>query len=79
MSIKRENVFDGCLRENAVAKIEDMARPPRRLRQDAPGLGFDFAPGREQDHGIEIALNGDIITESSPPFLELDSPIEADD
>ena len=33
----------------------------------------------EQDDRVEIALNGDVMTEPLPALIELDSPIEADD
>ena len=37
--------------QDAVAEIEDMARPPAHAVQDAPGLPLDLGGRGEQHHG----------------------------
>ncbi len=62
-----------------MTQIENVPRPTPGLPQDALGLSSDLVDRREQDDGIKIALNGDIVAEASPTLVELDSPIKADD
>ena len=42
------------------------------------GSRLEFFPIREEQDGIEIALNGAAMLKIAPTFVERDAPIEAD-
>ncbi len=54
---QRFHVLDRSLRQNAVAKIKDVSRPPCRAAQNILRPRFQFLPIREQQHRIQISLN----------------------
>ena len=72
------DVFDGSLGQNSMAEIEDVAGPAGRLLKDAACLTLDLRYVGEQDDGIEIALHGDLGTESCPGSRKVDAPVEPD-
>jgi hypothetical protein len=65
--------------KNAMAKVEDVARPGAGSVKDAAsGRVEDLCRG-EGEGGIEIALQGNRITDSSTSFIEGNSPVNAHD
>src|SRR5687767_15482753 len=53
------------LRKDAMAEVEHMAGPPRRLAKDVEGARPRRAPAREEPRCVEVAL--DPATGSDPP------------
>ncbi len=73
------DVVDGCLRQDAVAEVEDMAGASAGLCQDPSGLAGDLPWRGEQDDRIEVPLDGDPVTEPIPGPVQVDPPVQADD
>jgi hypothetical protein len=71
------DVLDRRLGQHAVPQIENMAPATIYLRQDLARLCFDNVGCREQDGGIEIALQRDL-AEAVPRFNQRHAPIYAD-
>ena len=56
-----------------------MARPSARLIKDLLNPSFDQILLAKQNHGIHIALNGFVIPNCLPRFVERDSPVHSND
>ena len=64
--------------QHAMAEVENVARPPLGLLQDALHPFRETIPWTEQQCRIEVALNGDIVPNSPPGVIQLHAPINAD-
>jgi hypothetical protein len=57
-----DHMVDGSIRENSMAKIEDVAGPAFCPAEDAFGFPFDQFRGTEKNDGVEVALNRHIVS-----------------
>ena len=76
---ERLDLFDRRVRQDAMAEIEDVARPSaaavagyRRLREQSLARS-------EQQRRIQIALNAAVVAQIAPRFVERLPPVDADD
>ena len=76
---ERLRVIDRGLGQDAVAQIEDVAGPSRRLSEDGLDATAQLGQRREEGRGIEVALHRDVVTQARPPGVEVDAPVEPDD
>ncbi len=61
-----------------MAEIENMAGPAGGAAENLCHATFDVFRRREQRDRIEVALHGDVVTDSGPAFVEIDAPVETD-
>ena len=73
------HILDGSLRQNAVAKIKDVAGASGGAAQNIFRSRLQLFPVGEQQHRIEIALHGATMVEALPAFVERNAPVESDD
>ena len=68
MHVARErlDVLDRRRRQDAVAQVEDVARPSAGARQHVVGRGEDAIERAEQQRRIEVALNRPIEADARP-------------
>src|ERR1039457_725559 len=78
VSAERFHVVHRSFGKNAVAEIKDVARASGGLAQNIFGSRFEFFPIGEEQHRIEIALDGAFETEAPPSGVERNTPVEAD-
>src|SRR5580693_520852 len=73
------HVFYRSFREDAVAKIEDVAGVPAGESKNMFGARLQLFPIRKEQNGIQIALYRAAVLEIAPGLVEWDPPVEADD
>src|ERR1035438_383634 len=66
-----------CLRQNAMAQIEDMARARPGALQNLMNSHFQLGQRREQNRWIQIALHSGAIADVHPSLVDVDAPIHA--
>ena len=71
--------FEGSIRQNAVAEIENMPRTTRRLLDHPSHFGADHVNGRVEHDRVHIALNADIVANGLPSLIEYYAKIDTDD
>ena len=71
------HIFYRCLRQNAVAQIKDVSRPPCSLAQNSFRPDLQFFLVRKQQHGIKIALHRAFKVQTTPGLVERHSPVHA--
>ena len=71
-------MIDRCIGKDAMAEVEDMARPTPCLIKNPLHFLLDQIRFTEEDNGIEISLNGNIITNAGPSLTDIHPPIHAD-
>ena len=77
-STRRAEVVGVGAREDAVPQVEDVAGPPVVLGEDPAGRLLDALPGPQEQHRVQVPLDGPVADE--PPALgQRDPPVEADD
>ena len=74
-----DDMIDRCFRQDAVAEIEDMAGTAAGAAEDFSHSVFDFLRRCEERDRVKVALDGDIVADCGPAFVEIDTPVEADD
>src|SRR2546425_2060575 len=74
----RPHGSDVRLGKNAVAEIEDVARPPTGSREDVADLTGTLRGGREQRRGLEIALDR-AVSNAGPRGIQRNPPVDAND
>ena len=74
-----DHMIDRRFRQDAVAEIENMSGTAAGAAQDFRHSAFDFFRRGEQRDRVEVALHGDIVADGGPAFVEIDTPVEADD
>ena len=62
-----------------MTEIENVPGPVPGPVQNILDTALDFRQGRKQDHGVEVALYGDVEPDPRPRFIELDVPIQPQD
>src|ERR1700751_2603870 len=73
------DVFDGSVRDDAVAEVEDVSGVAPGLVEDlADALAGQVGGGEERD-GVEVALDGAGVVEGAPGAVEWGAPVEAED
>src|ERR1043165_802095 len=72
------DIFNGRLRQNAVAQIENMARPSGRPLKNLFYFTAQVFATCKQRHWIEVSHHRLIKTDSLPPVVQRDSPINSD-
>ena len=74
-----DHIIDGRLRQDSMAQVKDMTGPAAGAAQDLFDSPANFS-GRGKEHGwIEIPLDRDIASQAFPGFVEIYSPVHADD
>ena len=76
---ERDHVFDGRTGHDAVAEVKNMSGSCVDLIEDDFGAPANLCRGCEEDDGVEVSLNGDIVSEAFPGCGQVHSPIEAYD
>src|SRR5688572_19675660 len=56
--------------QDAVAQVEDMARPARGAAQDIPRAGFGRSPASEHARRVEVALYSALMADALPRNVE---------
>ena len=74
----RAHVLDGRLLMDAVAQVEDVPGATGRAVKDRLHALADERRRREQHGGIEVALDGDVVSDGGPAGGEIDAPVETD-
>src|SRR5439155_6731805 len=64
------------LRQDPVAEVEDVARPPRRAPQDVADLAVALRGGSQERRRLEIALNR-TLTDAGPRRVKRNPPVDA--
>ena len=64
--------------EYPVTEVEDVARCCSGLAQDLAGLGLHHRPRCTQNRGVEVALDGLVISHPLAGFSEGNPPVDAD-
>src|SRR5215217_6045075 len=72
------DVIDRCLRQHAVAEVEDVTGRAAGPIEHCPRARLNCLPGSEERRRVEVALDGDRAAEPSPRLAEVDPPIDAD-
>src|SRR5215211_5325561 len=72
------DVIDRCLRQHAVAEVEDVTGRATGAVEHRLCPRLDRLPGGEECGRIEVALDGDRAAEPPPCRGEVDPPIDAD-
>src|SRR5467141_1950136 len=72
-------ILDAGFRKYTVAEVEDVARTAPGSAQHIARALADKVGRPEQDRGVEVALDAVVVTDATPSFVELDSPVEGDD
>ncbi len=67
------------LRQDAVTQVENVAGSAVGLAENPVGLASHLVHGPEQNGGIEVSLDRDILAQPGPALVQLHSPIEPDD
>src|SRR5438045_2882259 len=75
---KTLQVLDGSVRQNAVAEVENVPRPTAGALNDPASAVLDHGPGPQQQRGIQVSLDGAVVTDYPPGIPKVDPPIEAD-
>lgn len=75
---KELSIFDGCMLQDSVTKIQDVAATIERCDDVQRGLA-NFLLRAEENGGIEIALDGDAGTGQRAEFGKGNAPIDAED
>src|SRR5262249_52047221 len=76
---KQLHVIVRSRRQNSMSQIEDMPGPTSGLLQNSRHSPPDFLWIGQQNHGIEVALDGHVVTDLVPPAVKADPPIQSDD
>src|SRR5208282_2937224 len=74
---KKLSVLDGCILQNAVAEIEDVAMAGKRIDGCQCHIANFFGRGK-QDGGVDIALESNFWTERLANVSEIEPPIDAE-
>src|SRR5690349_4072989 len=72
------NVFEWCVRQDAVAEIENVARASGSATQHVVGGSEEAIRGSEERGRIEISLDGSVVSNRCPCFIERQPPVDAD-
>jgi hypothetical protein len=67
------------LRKDAVAEVEDVARPAADGLEDAERLGLDTLERSQQQRRVEVPLDAAPVADLGPPALDRNSPVKTDD
>src|SRR5680860_846197 len=71
----RSCVFNGSLRQDAVAKIENMSGTIARTTQNPLDPRFNDLNGSEKCHGVQVPLDSHIMTKKRPGISQIRAPI----
>ena len=63
---------------DAVAEVEDVARPAGRAREHVERRRLDPLPRPEEDGAVEVALHAAVVADLLPAPVERDPPVEPD-
>src|SRR5579883_2829132 len=61
--------------KDAVAQVEDVARTRPCSAQQFVDSNLELGHGREQDHGVEIPLNGGAVADVHPGLVDIEAPV----
>src|SRR5205807_5842398 len=71
--------FAGCLRQHAVAEVEDVSRPSTCSREHCTCLGGCDSVRSDESGGLEVALDAEPTPDPQPGLVERQPPVDADD
>jgi len=74
---KRLHVLDRCGRQNPVTQIEDVSRSSVGHLEDGVGPRKHPIDWRQQQRGIQVALNRAIEADARPCFVKWNAPVGA--
>src|SRR5258707_2386187 len=72
------HILDGCFRQDAMAKVEDVAGPLTRTAQDIFRARLQFLPAGKEQHRIQVALHPTSMLQAAPALVQRDAPVETD-
>src|ERR1051325_11489787 len=72
----RLHMVYGSFRENSVSEVKDMTGAGSRAAQEFMHANLELGHWSEEDHRVEIALNGSAIADVHPCLIDVEAPVD---